>query len=84
MVEPHKTQNRRPNIFCDMLIGWLKIARSNSDLARHCCCPVFRFRSRIRFAVSSHANFGIKGTLAILMFSSAALDLKFLQEPAAN
>jgi len=46
---------------------------------------VFRFRS---FA-SAHGilwlrTIGIKGTLAILMFSSAALGLKFLQEPAVN
>jgi hypothetical protein len=45
---------------------------------------VFRFRSSHQFAAYSRANFGIKGTLAILMCSSAASDLKFLQEPAAN
>src|SRR5215831_8161012 len=66
-----------------------KRAQKNSARGRDIVCRarnrlVFRFRSSHQFAAYSRANFGIKGTLAILMFSSAALDLKFLQEPAAN
>src|SRR5262249_15205245 len=38
---------------------------------------VFRFRSSHHFAAPSSANFGIKGTLAISMFSSAAYGFKF-------
>jgi hypothetical protein len=70
-----------------LLVGWaeaLSLTSRTCTDASHRSPLVFRFRSSHQFAAHSRANFGIKGTLAMLMFSSAALDLKFLQEPAAN
>src|SRR5262249_13190912 len=40
---------------------------------------VFRFRSSHQFAAHSHANFGIKGTLAISILSSTAYEFEVPQ-----